>query len=191
MGVDGLYFDATHMPIYGCWCDFCKEKFKKLYGMDPPKKPDPQDVVWARHYVEFNNRTVEETFIEWIHLYPTLLDHHLSSRLMTIADSVKSEFNIPARKKAPKKNDFLFKIPKEYKLNNKVRLALGFTLIRNGTFGRPAHVWIPEVIDETSTTFTASLIVATGNIANINVWENYLKNNKTEIFFSKGHLSGL
>ena len=198
MGIDGFYFDEDHMPRNGCWCDYCKEKFKKEYNMNPPEKPDPQNIIWARYYVEFNNRTIEEAFIEWkravkqinpnivfiisLHLYPTLLDHHLSSRLMTIADSVKSEFNIPVRNHAPEKKFFLFKVPKDYKLNNEVRIALGYTLIRDGAFGRAAHIWIPQAIDKYSSMTALSAVITYSNIANINILEDFLKENYIDFY---------
>ena len=41
--VDGVYPDQLYVS---CWCDYCKEKFKKRYGVDMPS--DPEDPAVGR-----------------------------------------------------------------------------------------------------------------------------------------------
>ena len=46
LGVDGFYFDSWHQSKKGCWCGYCKKKFKKETGLLLPKAIDPADPVY-------------------------------------------------------------------------------------------------------------------------------------------------
>ncbi|MCX7012970.1 MAG: hypothetical protein NTW86_10510 [Candidatus Sumerlaeota bacterium] len=39
MGADGFYYDEVHMPKTGCWCPYCRAKFKEQTGIDHPAQP--------------------------------------------------------------------------------------------------------------------------------------------------------
>ncbi len=112
MGADGFYFDESHMPRQCCWCTHCRKKFTAETGLKHPRRADHADPVWSK-LVEFNNATMERTFLKWrkeLHsrkpdlvmlvgsnVYPGMVYPHINNRLMRIADSVKTEFALPAR----------------------------------------------------------------------------------------------
>ena len=198
LGIDGFFFDEDHMPRNGCWCNYCQKKFKRIYKLNPPLKKDPSDKIWAKNYVEFNNKTVEQTFLYWkkeikkinkncvfiisLNFYPTLFYHHLSTKLMKISDSVKSEINFPIRKYVIDHEKFLFEPKENVKFRENVKLALGYTLVRDGANKHPAHIWIPQVFDDTIAKSAVAGVLTYGNIANVDIWEKYLQENKKEIF---------
>ncbi len=188
MGVDGLYFDYVHMPKTGCWCNRCKEMFKVMTGLDHPPAHDIDDPVW-RKLVEFNNLVIERTFLKWrralhernpdlvmvvsSHLWSRFSDPHLNSRLFRIADAVKMEYSIPVRPGS----DWIFKYDPSMKTPDPdLRLALGYTLVRDAADGRPSHVWIDGLKDETSMLSATAGVVAHGCIADLDVREEKFPN---------------
>ena len=188
MDVDGLYFDYVHMPKTGCWCHRCKAMFKAMTGLDHPPAHDLDDPVW-RKLVEFNNLVIEKTFLKWrraiherdpdlvmvvgSHLWSRVSDHHLNSRLFRIADAVKMEHSIPVRPGS----DAIFKYDPSMKTPEPdVRLALGYTLVRDAADGRPAHVWVDGLKDETSMLHATAGVVAHGCIADLDVREETFPN---------------
>ncbi len=48
--VDGIYFDGIYELAGGCYCDFCQEKFREVYGRDLPK--DPQNPLMTKFRME-------------------------------------------------------------------------------------------------------------------------------------------
>ena len=182
MGADGFYFDSSHMPRTGCWCDYCKKKFREETGLNHPVKPDPADPLWHK-LIDFNNRTIERTFLKWrqaIHkrnpevvmlvssdTWPSLADRHTTNRLYRIADSVKTEFSLPWRKL---QKSSLFSLPPNMEpLEKDAKIALGYTMIRDAADGRPGHVWTHGLLNITSALYATAGIVAHGSIANLDV----------------------
>jgi hypothetical protein len=186
MGADGFYFDGWHMPKTGCWCKYCQEKFRAEMELPYPSKPDPSDPVWQK-LVDFNNRTVERTFALWreaVHrrnpdvvmivssnTWTTMTDRHLTSRLFRNSDSVKTEFSVPIR-------DFRnVSIPVPGGVNQfeaDVKLALGYTMVRDAADGRPAHIWTHGLLGETSAMYATAGILTHGCIVNLDVREENL-----------------
>lgn len=207
LGADGFYYDEVHMPKTGCWCPYCRDRFKKETGLDHPSKVDPRDPTWQK-LINFNNLTVERTFLKWreaLHArkpdivmlvshntWPGMAERHLTSRLARISDSVKTEFFLPARKGQNRafERDASMLMP-----DDDVRLALGYTLCRDAADGRPAHIWTHGLLSEDSTLYATAGMIAHGNIANLDVGENSLPNPMFKKAFSLGdrvspHLAG-
>ena len=188
LGADGFYFDYVHMPKTGCWCGNCRRKFTESTGLEHPSGPDPDDPVW-RKLVEFNNLTIETTFLEWreaLHrrnpelvmltsstVWTGMTDHHLNNRLFRIADSVKMEFSIPIRTGTNRVFGYdKSLVPPE----PDSRLALGYTLARDAADGRPSHIWTHGLLDEASTLYATSGMVTHGCVANLDVPEDSIPN---------------
>ncbi len=188
LGADGFYYDEVHMPKSGCWCGFCKQRFKEETGLDHPAEADPDDPVWHR-LIDFNNLTIERTFLKWrqaIHernpdlvmlvgsnTWPAMGERHMTNRLFRIADSMKTEFSLPARAGAMS----IFSYDPTMKLPEKdAKLALGYTLARDACDGRPAHVWTHGLLDEASTLYAVAGVVTHGCIANLDIPENTIPN---------------
>ena len=182
MGADGFYFDSIHMPRSGCWCGHCRASFQEQTGLRHPLRPDPGDPVWQA-LVDFNNRVIEDTFLEWreaVHTakreavmlvsaasWPAMADRHLSGRLCAAADSVKTEFNLPWRHLRPKSQ---FALPPEFHpLEREVSLALGYRMARDASGGRPPHVWTHGLLNAASALYATAGLLTHGCIANLDV----------------------
>ncbi|MHC4993947.1 MAG: hypothetical protein ACYTGQ_02740, partial [Planctomycetota bacterium] len=188
MGADAFFYDEVHMPKQGCWCGFCKQGFKEETGLDHPERPDEADPVWHK-LIDFNNRSIERVFLKWrraLHAanpeivmlvgsntWPTMAERHTTNRLYRIADSQKSEFSLPVRGPQNK----LFALRDDWRpIPNDARLALGYTLVRDATGGRPGHIWAHGLLDEASTLYATAGMVTHGNIANLDVSEGTIPN---------------
>ncbi|MBD3291614.1 MAG: hypothetical protein GF393_01715, partial [Armatimonadia bacterium] len=187
MGADGLYFDETHQPKPGCWCDFCREQFTEMTGLEHPPYPDFGNPVYQR-LQDFTNITIERIFRQWrpaIHAanpecvmliggntWPTMLDRHMTNRLWRLADAPKSEFNLPNRTRGR-----IFSLPQGMvDVVPDIRIAQGHDLHRDAADGRPPHIWIHGLLDETSALYAAAGIMAHGCVANIDCSEREIPN---------------
>ncbi|MHC4122181.1 MAG: alpha-amylase family protein [Planctomycetota bacterium] len=187
MGADGFYFDEVHMPKSGCWCKYCRKKFKKMTGLEHPKAQNNNDPVW-RKLRDFNNFTIEQTFFCYrrvLHarnpqlvmlignnMAPCMFDRHMTHRVSRIADSIKSEYHTGAIRSV----DGMLHRNKMKQLDSDARLALGYTMCRDGADGRPAHIWTPRIGDENSAIFATTGIITHGCIANLDHAESEIPN---------------
>ena len=184
MGADGIYFDGKHMPSNGCWCDFCKAKFKKQTGLDAPTKVDGSQLY--KDYQTFNNNSINETFFKWrqallekhpevvmvvgSNLVPRFSARHLNTGLLRVAGAHKTEWNVGV---------LLIKkgiIPSGIALPNlEVFRGLDYTFDRDIGDGRPAHVWIPGMsfVPANHIKAAAAGQITFGNIANIDMKESF------------------
>jgi len=191
MGADGFFYDEVHMPKTGCWCPFCRKKFKEETGLDHPAEADPNDPVWNK-LIDFNNASIERNFLKYrqalhernpqlvmligSHKYPQMIERHLTQRLFRIADSMKTEFSLPLRgeytgKPGAKQSDNVKGLrPRE----PDARLALGYTLARDAADGRPAHIWAHGLLDARSAIFATAGMIAHGCIANLDNNEQHI-----------------
>lgn len=208
LGADAFYYDETHMPKAGCWCRYCREKFKAETGLNHPPELDPADPLWHK-LRDFTNLTIERTFLKWreaLHArnpnlvmliasntYPALTDRQTTNRLYRIADSMKTEFSIPLRtpppmrKGRPKGGSILLPHPKDMEpVAPDVALACGYTLSRDAADGRPAHVWTHNLRDEASTLYATAGVVTHGNIANLDIAEATIPNPMFKKAFALG-----
>lgn len=182
MGADGFYFDETHMPKVGCWCSHCRKKFTGETGLEHPDGPFQDDPRWHR-LIDFNNLTVERTFLRWrravrranpevvmivsSNYYPTFYDRHMNSRLYRISDSHKTELHKPYSR-----DGALFSAMKGIRQpEREPRLAFGYTFSRDVADGRPAHVWGHALDTADELRYAAAAIMAYGNIANLDMVE--------------------
>lgn len=181
MGGDGIYFDEVHMPREGCWCSYCREKFKSLTGKEAPESIDIHSDLY-KEYQNFNNQSVVEGFAQWrqalkavnpefvlligSNTLPKLVDRHLNTDLYQLADAHKTEPEIPMRT--------LRLVPKGIAAPNaELWRGLSYTFSRDIADGRPAHYWIHGMNNapvEQAEAITAG-IISFGNIANLDLYE--------------------
>ncbi len=188
MGADAFYFDEVHFPKTGCWCAYCKRLFKAETGLDHPKEPNPEDLVWQK-LIGFNNLSIERTFLKWrkaIHArnpnvvmligsntWPAMGERHMTGRLFRIADSMKTEFSLPARGGG---NAIFSGVPSMKPIEKDAKLALGYTLARDACDGRPAHIWTHGLLDERSAVYASAGVMTHGCIANLDIPEATIPN---------------
>lgn len=207
LGADAFYFDEVHIEKAGCWCPYCRKKFTALTGLQHPAEPNPGDPVWHR-LADFTNLSIEQTFLKWrktlharypnvvmmvgSHTWPIMTERHMTGRLFRIADSMKTEFNLPVRHPSTE----IFPLPPEMKpYEPDAKIALGYTLARDACDGRPAHIWTHGLPDEDSAVYAAAGIMTHGSIANLDVNEATIPNPMFKPAFALGdrvspHLAG-
>ena len=98
--------------------------------------------------------------------WPSMMERHMTNRLFRIADSVKTEFQVPGSR-------WFDRIPKQgggiKPMERDVQLALGYTLARDAADGRPAHIWTHGLNNEISALYAIAGIVTHGCIANLDI----------------------
>jgi hypothetical protein len=198
LGADGFYFDEVHMEKGGCWCDFCKRQFKAETGLDHPAAVNVFDPVWHK-LADFTNVSIERVFRTWrqalharhpelvlmigSHTWPIMTERHMTHRLFRIADAMKTEFNLPARTPSTQ----IFPLPPEMKpWAVDAKIALGYTLARDATDGRPPHVWVHGLKDEAAMRFAVAGVVTHGAIANLDIAEATIPNAEFKPAFALG-----
>ncbi len=185
MGADGLFFDARHLPPRGCWGTALEEDWRRLTGQPAPR-PIPASRLYQQ-FLDFKAKRIEETFIRWrdeikaahpnvvfvisTTVVPALTDREMTTRLARLADSAKNEYEHAIDDEY---NKSVFDDPDLRKPVKHVRQALGWTVLRDASNGRPPHIWAKGVPNaEHAQAFAASLLTF-GCIANMDVFEHGL-----------------
>ncbi len=195
-GADGFYFDEAHQPKQGCWCRYCKKRFRAETGLELPKGYRPFDLHWNK-LREFTNATIERTFLRWrkaIHekradcvllissnTLPGLEAPTLSTRLLRIADSVKTEWGLADRRGSNRIFEFA---PELRRPERGLRMAQGWDLARDAADGRPAHVWTHGFEKEQHILLAAAAVLGHGCIPNLDVQEKDLPDARFEKAFA-------
>ncbi len=199
LGADGFFYDHVHMPREGCWCQYCRKKFKAETGFEHPDKEDALDPLWHK-LKEFNNNTIARTFVKWrraLHkrradvvmvigsnLWPCLSDKHMDHRAFRIMDSHKTEFNKGLVYRSPRA---LWPFPATMRpMDEDVRLGYGFDVSRDASDGRPAHIWAHRVKYESHALAATAGMVAHGCIANLDVRESEIPDMNFKTSFEMG-----
>ncbi|HSW46036.1 MAG TPA: hypothetical protein VLM89_10745 [Phycisphaerae bacterium] len=176
-GLDAIYFDSWHMPDI-CACDYCKKTFRAETGHDM----DLSAAVGSPGYMEivaFVNRTMVQTFTEWHRAirakhpdvflaigssqYPMFISPHIDEHLLAISNTSKTEFHKPfghEPRAMSREPDFATPAFDD-------QLALGWSLVRDASGGRPPLMWIPFLTSEKTATYSAAAAVTYGCIASL------------------------
>jgi len=178
-GVDAIYFDNRHMPDV-CTCRYCLDKFRRETG----REMDPQAPVGSPGYleaVEFVNRSMVEAFLEWRRAvrakhpdvffcvkssqYPMFFSPHIDYHLLAISDTSGTEFHKPfGHSPAVMRRQADFAEPAFDD-----QLALGWSIVRDGSGGRPPLMWIPFIRSEEKSLYSAAAAVTYGCAAAMNM----------------------
>ncbi len=187
MGVDGIYFDESHLPYYGCYQTALAQAFHQATGQDPPtiiKESDPLLI----QYLDFQADQMERTFIYWrdtvkqrypnvvfiisTTYLPSLTNRRMTTNLACIADSAKNELTLAIDSFI--NLDVFYGGNKLVQPPDDIRIALGWTLLRDSAEGRPPHIWAPGFPNEAHKLAFTGAVVTYGGVANIDVTEAYL-----------------
>lgn len=188
LGVDGIYFDERHLPDDGCWRTELAQGFRDETGSDPPRQKDENDPLYCS-FLDYQAYRVEETFAYWrreVHarypelvfiistaVVPALVNRRMTTNLVRLADSSKNEFYSAISSRfnlriSPKNRD----LPQP---RRDIRMALGWTLLRDSAEGRPPHIWAPGFVTPRETLAATAGVLTYGGIMNINIYESHLK----------------
>lgn len=173
-GIDMIYFDSWHMPEV-CTCQFCRKKFEAETG-----RPFPLNLEASG----FVSRSLVQAFTEWrdaareinpsirfaigSSLYPVFLGQpQLTADFLAIADTSKTEFNKPFGGGMA--------MLKRLKLDGvappafDIQTALGWSLVRDSSGGRPPLMWIPHLHTEEDALRASAAAYSWGCVASMAV----------------------
>jgi hypothetical protein len=150
-----------------------------------------------QRFLDFKAAQIEETFRYWRDrvkadypnvlfivsstVVPALTDREMTTRLVSLADSSKNEYELALR---PRFNKYVFgggppnectsplpplKLPSKH-----VRQALGWSVLRDAADGRPPHIWAPGLPDCNHAQAFAASLITLGCIANMDTHEYHL-----------------
>ena len=194
-GADGIYFDHYPQPPQGCWCQYCRDKFRAWSGgLDLPKGINISDPVYVK-LLQFNTMSVQEHFQDITSaLYAKSSQVALiisvfrvscvddgyqlyeTTRLInTTASSVaKTEFKIAGAKVCTS----LFNSKSEPFYRDRfdldILLSLGYSISRDAANGRPPHVWLPHLSNSSQALAAAFVQLTFGAVANPDHRENHI-----------------
>lgn len=187
LGVDGFFFDSKHLPTSGCWGTALAQGFRDETGFDPPRRADENDALY-RSFLDYQTYRVEETFAYWrreVHArypevifvisadaIPALWNRRMTTNLVRLADSAKNEFYHAI---SPGHNGRIFaKNPNLQKPRKDIRVALGWTILRDSAEGRPPRIGGPGFATPQETLAATAAVLTYGGIMNNNVYERDL-----------------
>ena len=185
LGVDGFNFDSEHLPPEGCWGSPLEEAWIAATG--EPRAPRPNDDRYL-DYIDFKAGRVEATFAYWRQqvraryphvvfaisttTIPALTSRQMTTRLASIADSPKNEYSLAIRDRF---NHFVFRDnPALFVPAAHVRMALGWTVLRESAGGRAPKIWVSGVPNRDHALGAAGSLLAHGCVANMDVYEDSL-----------------
>jgi hypothetical protein len=186
LGVDGFYFDERHLPPVGVWSKDFVRRFQAATGRPAPRKIDPQDPDY-RLFKAFRAAQIEDTFAYWkkrvrerhpdiVFIISTttiasLGDREMTTNLVRLADLPKSEFELAVK---PMFNPVFLNNPDLAKPDDDIKMALGWTYLRESADGRPPHIWRPNSPGKAHAVSFAGVLLTYGCVANIDVHESWL-----------------
>ncbi len=177
-GADGFFFDASHMPAGGCWGSHLARAFEERTGQAPPKRRRARDPLY-RAFLAFQAEQVEETLSWWrdrvheeypgvvfvtsVATLPTLMDPRFPTGLAGAGDVPKTEFESPVR---PAFGGWM---PGGDSVPRGVRIAAGWTLVRDAAGGRPPVVWALGFADSARAEAFVAAVLTHGGTASLDV----------------------
>jgi hypothetical protein len=178
-GVDAIYFDNRHMPDI-CICKYCIEKFRNDLGHEM----NIEALVGSPDYLEavdFVNRSMVEAFLEWraavserhpevffcvkSSQYANYQSPHIDYNLLAISETSGTEFHKPFGHNTTVMRDEpdFAEPPFDH------QLALGWSIVRDCSDGRPPLMWIPHIRSEDKALYSSAAAVTYGCIAAMNM----------------------
>lgn len=189
-----IYFDSWHMPEV-CTCESCRRKFEQRTGRTFPTLAAPAGTavaglytlggVYSEDYLEvsqFVSQSLIEAFTQWraavqkinpdirfvigSSIYPSFVTQpQLTAEFLALTDSSKTEF-----KKEFGGNAEALKLilpadagPPAFD----VQTALGWSLVRDSSGGRPPLMWIPGLKTEEDALRASAAAYSYGCVASI------------------------
>ncbi len=187
-GADGFFFDWSHLPPDGCWSPHLVRGFEEATGRSAPRRRDAHDPTY-RAFLAYQARQLDSTlaylrdalhrdhpgvvFVVSVATLPTLMDLRAPVGLATVGDVPKTEFLSPVRPAfggwTPTGPD----VPRD------VRLAAGWTLVRDAAAGRPPLVWALGFPDSTQAMGFVAAVLTHGGIASLDVADRIAAGSET------------
>lgn len=189
-GSESFYFDSNHMPSNGCFCQFCKEKYRNIYNSELIQ--DFKENKLNKFY-EFRNNSINEffnfikdknheniLFIVGGRKFGNFTSLEINEKIFK-ENILKSELTIPSQTFTNKE---YFEIPEnlKVKINKDIWNSFSFTYMKNSSFG-PPHIWCARLTNKEDIEIVSSGLISLGCIANIDVNfnDNKMKNNLSQV----------
>ncbi len=178
-GLGGVYFDDLLWPDTGCFGTQIQEDFVTETGRALPtnNNTDNPDYIFYLRYEAKRTPAVFAEIRNFIHSqYPnfviltslahvsTLTSNNLTSKLAEFgADSAKNEF----RSAIKTDKTFLAANLDIKPAPDDIRMAFGYSLLRDAADGRPPHIWDPGMTSKDSVLGFVSAITTYGGIVDL------------------------
>ena len=187
-GADGFFFDEIPQPTQGCWCSWCREKFRSWSGQEMyPSAVNISDPLYIK-LLEFNTLSVQEHYDEinraianrsqdvvtLVSLYKVPCandggDIFESTRLAnaTSSTAAKTEFTLSDRGTCESEFEPHGALS-GHGFEDGVMITWGWALARDAASGRPPHIWAPFLYKRPNGSAPASVfaMAAYGAVAN-------------------------
>lgn len=185
MGASGVYLDFRHLPAGGCWGTQLASDFQATYGIPAPAVGSSAAYV---KFMQFQAQRVTETLQGWkdavaaqypyfhfvisVTSVPGLTRIDMSSDMAAI-DSPKSEFNLATQR--GQNNSVFFNNQTLYEPDASIRMAFGWTLMREVATKSIPHIWNALTPNRDQLLSFVSAVDAYGMIAAVHVVEELLE----------------
>ena len=185
MGASGIYLDFRHLPAGGCWGTQLAKDFQTTYGIPAP--PIGSSAQYVK-FLEFQAVRVTQTLQGWkdavaaqypyfhfvisVTSVPGLTRLDMDSDLAAI-DSPKSEFNLATQR--GQTNSVFFNNPSLYEPDADVRMAFGWSLLREIAAKSLPHIWHSLTPNREQLLSFVSAVNTYGMIAAVHIVEELLQ----------------
>ncbi|MGB7329662.1 MAG: dockerin type I domain-containing protein [Rubripirellula sp.] len=193
MGLSGIYLDFRHVPPNGCWSAQMEADFEAETGLPAPPVANTDEYV---QFVQFSARRMTEVISGWedalqqqypylqlnvsVTSVPGLTRQEMNTDLVAIANP-KSEFTVAVRRGL--NNNVFRNNPDFFEPPHDVRMAFGWTLLREAAEDGLPHVWNAFAPNRDHFLAFLGAVTTYGNIAALDVVE--------ELLLPGGHVDGV
>ncbi len=177
-GADGFFFDWSHLPPAGCWSPHLVQGFERATGSPAPRRRDARDPRY-RAFLAYTASQLEQTFdylrdavhrrypdavfVVSVSTLPTLMDPRFQASFASAGDVPKTEFEAPLRRAFAGWQAPSGVVPRD------IRLAAGWSLVRDGAGGRPPLIWALGFADSAQAEGFVAAVLTQGGIASLDV----------------------
>ncbi len=185
MGARGVYLDFRHLPAGGCWGTQLAADFQATYGLPAP--PSGSSATYVK-FMQFQAERVTATLQAWkdavaqqypyfhfiisVTSVPGLTRIDMNSDMAAI-DSPKSEFSLATQR--GQNNSVFFNNPSLYEPDADVRMAFGWSLLRDVATQSLPHIWHALTPNGDQLLSFVSAVNAYGMIAAVHIVEELLQ----------------
>lgn len=199
LGVDGFYFDEIHQAKTGCWCKYCKERFEHETGLKMPQNDSCKNYLAL---LEYKNVIIERLFrlytselkllnpelaiIVGSNSWPAMVEDHTTENLYRIVDFQKTEYSLASR--LIRNRTRKFACPNIYQPTSPtLTMFHSWVMARDAADGRPAHIWINNLKNNTDALYSILAVIAYGCIADVDQKEVDIPNKNFQKSFYEGN----
>ncbi len=179
MGAEAFYFDDVHIPLNGSWHGAFQAAFVAATGLQVPVGPTSTTYqAWllfrAEFIADYFQKLTTAIQTQFPHVQMIISSSTSDSLFNPRADSslaasgiAKSEYRTVLNTQA----SFFTNNPAIFKPDDDIRMAFGWTFLRDSSGGAPPHIWHPSLRNASEVRAFVGSLLTYGSVANIDVAE--------------------